>query len=58
MGNYTNVLSALGASIAAGAGVAAHQSMKSMHQKHDKLQQTIDALHAKIDRLENKRDDA
>lgn len=51
MGNYTNVLSALGASIAAGAGVAAHQSMKSMHAKHDDLQKTITSLHAKIDQL-------
>ena len=52
MGNYTNVLSALGASIAAGAGVAAHQSIKAMHTKHDALQKTMDALHEKLDRLE------
>lgn len=52
MGNYTNVLSALGASIAAGAGVAAHSSIKAMHKKHDDLQRTIEALHEKIDRLE------
>ena len=52
MGNYTNVLSALGASIATGAVVAAHSSIKAMHKKHDDLQRTIEALHEKIDRLE------
>lgn len=54
LGNYTNVLSALGASIAAGAGVAAHQSMKAMHARHDALQETIATLHEKIDRLEGR----
>lgn len=53
MGNYTNVLSALGASIAAGAGSAVHASVKKLHEKHDRLQKTLDALHEKIDRLEN-----
>lgn len=56
MGNYTNVLSALGASIAAGAGVAAHKSIKAMHTKHDAMQKTIDALHEKLDRLNGQND--
>ncbi|ULQ59164.1 hypothetical protein K7I13_11755 [Brucepastera parasyntrophica] len=54
MGNYTNVLSALGASIAAGTGAAVHTSVKKLHQKHDTLQQTIQALHEKIEKLEKK----
>lgn len=52
MGNYTNVLSALGASIAAGAGVAAHRSVKRLHDRHDALQKSIAELHAKLDRLD------
>lgn len=52
MGNYTNVLSALGASIAAGAGAAIHNSVKSLHAKHDSLRETIEQLHEKIDKLE------
>lgn len=51
LGNYTNVLSALGASIAAGAGVASHNSIKEMHQKHARLEQRIEDLHGKIDQL-------
>ncbi len=53
MGNYTNVLSALGASIAAGAGTAVHGSLKKLHQKHDALQETVNALHQKIDTMKN-----
>ena len=52
MGNYTNVLSALGASLAAGTGVVTHSSIKKLNQKHDLLHQTIKELHAKIDKLE------
>lgn len=51
LGNYTNVLSALGASIAAGAGVASHNSMKEMHKKHDRLEKRIEELHSKIDNI-------
>lgn len=51
LGNYTNVLSALGASIAAGSGVAIHGKMKSLHESHQKLQDTIDELHKKVDKL-------
>lgn len=52
MGNYTNVLSALGASLAAGAGVAMHKSVHDLHARHDALEKTIAALHEKLDRLE------
>lgn len=52
LGNYTNVLSALGASIAAGAGTQAHKSLKSLHTKHNELQKSIQALHAKLDALQ------
>jgi hypothetical protein len=58
LGNYTNVLSALGASIAAGGGVMIHSKVKDLHQKHDelhekheKLQHTIDRLHEKLDKI-------
>ena len=51
MGNYTNVLSALGASIAAGTGVATHTNIKRLHESHRKLQQSIDSLHEKIDKM-------
>ena len=51
LGNYTNVLSALGASIAAGNGVAIHSRIKALHQSHKALQDTMNDLHEKIDRL-------
>lgn len=56
MGNYTNVLSALGASLAAGSSVAIHSGIKSLHQKHDATQARIEELHDKIDRLQQKLD--
>jgi uncharacterized RDD family membrane protein YckC len=52
MGNYTNVLSALGASIAAGAGTAAHSSIKRLHKRHDALEADMATLHQKLDRIE------
>ncbi|MGX7148650.1 hypothetical protein [Enterococcus ureasiticus] len=56
LGNYTNVLSALGASLAAGSGTLIHHSLSTLHKKHDKmhdeLQKAIAGLHDKIDRLE------
>ncbi|ALS00814.1 hypothetical protein ATZ33_05355 [Enterococcus silesiacus] len=59
LGNYTNVLSALGASLAAGSGTIIHHSLSTLHKKHDKmhdeLQQTIAELHKKIDRLERQK---
>ena len=51
LGNYTNVLSALGASIAAGSGVAIHGKVKAIHENHKALQDTIDELHRKVDIL-------
>lgn len=51
LGNYTNVLSALGASIAAGTGAVVHGKMKKLHESHQKLQNTIDELHRKIDKM-------
>lgn len=56
LGNYTNVLSALGASLAAGSGTLIHHSLSTLHKKHDtmhdEMQKTIAELHEKIDRLE------
>ena len=52
LGNYTNVLSALGASIAAGAGTQVHKSMKQLHDKHDELHQAISELHSKLDSVQ------
>ena len=55
LGNYTNVLSALGASIAAGGGVIIHSHVKVLHQKHEKLQKSIDELHEKLDKISEKK---
>jgi hypothetical protein len=49
--NYTSVLAALGASIAAGAGVSAHKKIKEYQKKHDEMQKSIDELHVKLDAL-------
>lgn len=51
LGNYTNVLSALGASIAAGSGVAIHRRIKTIHENHEKLQKTIEDLNHKMNKL-------
>lgn len=51
LGNYTNVLSALGASIAAGSGVAIHSKIKKLHQGHEQLQDRVDELHKKLDKV-------
>lgn len=53
-GNYTNVLSALGAALAAGAGSVHTKKLKELHKKHDDLKQSVDALHEKIDLLTKK----
>jgi hypothetical protein len=44
LGNYTNVMSAIGASIAAGGTL-------TLHRKQQKHGQALDDLHAKIDAL-------
>jgi hypothetical protein len=49
--NYTSVLAALSASIAAGAGVAVHSHAKTARKRQADMQKSIDDLHAKIDRL-------
>jgi hypothetical protein len=51
LGNYTNVLSALGASIAAGSGVAIHKKVKGLHDNHQQLQNSLNDLHKKLDEL-------
>jgi hypothetical protein len=54
-GNYTNVLSALGAALAAG-GTAKHaESLRDLHKKHDNLQASVRELHDKVDKLDTKR---
>jgi hypothetical protein len=53
-GNYTNVLSALGASISAGAGVAVAAHIHKLHASHKQLTKSIADLHVKIDNLNNK----
>lgn len=50
-GNYTNVLSALGAALAAGAGSSHTKHLKELGSKHDVLQASVDELHSKIDKL-------
>ncbi|MDR2063931.1 MAG: hypothetical protein LBQ02_04080 [Candidatus Nomurabacteria bacterium] len=49
--NYTSVLAALGASIAAGSGIAIHKHIKTLHKKHKDLEDSINELHKKIDSL-------
>lgn len=51
LGNYTNVLSALGASIAAGSGVFIHHKVKTLHEHNQKLQNSIDELNKKMDKI-------
>lgn len=50
-GNYTNVLSALGAALAAGAGTTHAKHLKALRSSHDQLQASVDELHRKIDKL-------
>jgi hypothetical protein len=49
--NYTSVLAALGASIAAGAGVAAHKKLKEHEKNQRDMKKSLDELHEKIDKL-------
>lgn len=51
-GNYTNVLSALGASLAAGGSAKHGKSLKELHRKHDEIQKSLDDLHAKLDKID------
>lgn len=56
LGNYTNVLSALGASIAAGNGVVVRSRMDKMQRRHEDMHQEltdkIAELHVKLEHLE------
>lgn len=49
LGNYTNVTSALGAAIAAGASTHNLSQMRKLHGKHEELKTLVESLHAKID---------
>jgi hypothetical protein len=51
LGNYTNVVSALGAAIAAGASTATHSSLKKLHSRHDKIEKSLAELHEKVDNI-------
>jgi hypothetical protein len=50
-GNYTNVLSALGAALAAGAGSVHAKHLKELNKRHDDLKASVDDLHRKLDKL-------
>ncbi len=49
--NYIDILSALGASIAAGSGAAIHKKMIAHQKGHKELHEKIEKLHEKIDAL-------
>ncbi len=51
IGNYIGILSAIGASIAAGSGVAIHKKMTMQQKEHQKLHDKINMLHKKMDVL-------
>ena len=55
LGNYTNVTSALGAAIAAGASTAMHSSVKKLHTRHDDLKESLEELHEKMDELSSRK---
>ena len=56
LGNYTNVLSALGASLAAGSGAIVHSKVKEMKVNHDHLKQSHDEMKTSIAQLHDKLD--
>lgn len=72
LGNYTNIVSALGASIVAGKGVAIHQDIKKLQNNHKEIQDRyqkfqenhreladkLDRLHKKIDKIIPEEDSA
>lgn len=56
LGNYTNVLSALGASIAVGTGVVVHTKVaqiqknhETLKKPHDEMKDLLEKLHSKLD---------
>jgi len=52
LGNYTNVTSALGAAIAAGASTHSVNQMRRLHNRHEELRQLVESLHTKIDQIQ------
>ena len=55
LGNYTNVTSALGAAIAAGASTQHLIQVKKLKSNHDELVESVKDLHRKIDTLNSKK---
>ena len=53
-GNYTNVLSALGAALAAGAGAKHTKTFKELHNRHDKLEEILVEMNSRLAKLEEK----
>ena len=51
LGNYTNVTSALGAAIAAGASTQHLTQVRKLNRKHEELKKLVVDLHSKIDNL-------
>jgi len=51
LGNYTNVTSALGAAIAAGASTQHLSQVRKLHHSHEELKHLIEGLHHKIDKM-------
>ena len=43
-----------GAALAAGSGARHTKRLRELHDKHDRLQASIDDLHAKVDELNKK----
>ena len=54
LGNYTNVTSALGAAIAAGASTQHLTQVRKLHHKHEELKSLIEGLHTKVDKIDKK----
>jgi hypothetical protein len=54
LGNYTNVLSALGAAIAAGTGVSIHKKVKQHKAAQDEMKETLARLESKLAELNEK----
>lgn len=50
-GNYTSIISAMGASLAAGFGYHHAKHNKTMKKKHDNLERSVKELHEKLDKL-------
>lgn len=53
LGNYTNVLSALGASIAATSGIVINKKIRSHRELNEKLETSISDLHDKLNEIQS-----